>query len=100
MTFPRERLPIWRHPTRISANRLVRLRPTVGSSASGRSTTHVAGPCLTVPCSVQTALLSSLAQIYTSHGAELPLLNCKIHQLHASIHPGLPLRFATTFYNS
>src|SRR5438876_7105571 len=99
MTFPREPLPIWQHPKRISVNHFVSLRLIVGSSALGRATTHAANPCLTTLAYSQTALPPSLEQIYTSHGPVLPLWNCKIHQLRALVLPVLPLRFPTIFCN-
>src|SRR6266704_4742721 len=93
MTFPREPIPTWQHPTQLSANHFVSFRPAVGSSALRRATTPAANPCLTTLASFQTARPPSLEQIYSSHGPVLPLLNRKIHQLHALVLPVLPLRF-------
>src|SRR6266496_3775422 len=85
MIFPREPLPTWQHPKRISVNHFVNLRPIVRSCALARATTHAANPYLTTLAYSQTALPPSLEQIYTSHGPVLPLLNCKIHQLRALV---------------
>src|SRR6266581_331212 len=100
MTFPREPLPTWRYPTRISGNHFVSFRPAAGSFALRRATTPAANPCLRDPSSFQTVLPPSLEQIYSSHGPVLPLLNRKIHQLHALVLPVLPLRFPIIFCNS
>src|SRR5213594_2234218 len=100
MTFPREPLPTWRYPKRISVNHFVSFRPAVGSFALRRATTPAANPCLRDPSSFQTVLPPSLEQIYSSHGPVLPLLNRKIHRLHALVLPVPPLRFPTIFCNS
>src|SRR5438128_11075061 len=100
MTCPREPLPTWQHPTRICGNHFVSFRPAVGSFALRRATTPAANPCLRDPSSFQTVLPPSLEQIYSSHGPVLPLLNRKIHRLHALVLHVPPLRFPTIFCNS
>src|SRR5882672_3091871 len=100
MTFPREPLPTWQHPKRISVNHFVSFRPAAGSFALKRATTPAANPCLRDPSSFQTVLPPSLEQMYSSHGPVLPLLHCKIHRLHALVLPVPPLPLLTPLCNS